>query len=287
MALKNEFGDMTLPKEKLYGIYRGVVVDNNDPDQTGRCRIRIYGIHSQETTKTDTDGIPNDELPWAEPVLGLLEGSLSGQGLFSLPLVGSHVMVFFENGNHMQIRYFASVPAKTDWANGAGTYPHNVYLKVHSGHYFEVDSSPGNERIKVYHKTGTLCEIDKDGNIQLTGVKNQTINITNDVTQTVGGNESDTVTGNNTVNVSGNVSQTVGGDESDTISGSLTITVTGNTDVTSPTVTINGNLVVNGTVASSGTMTALKDTTPTGLTTHIHGGVDTGLGSTQGTTLGT
>jgi hypothetical protein len=33
--------------DKLYGIYRGVVEENNDPKKRGRCRIRVWGLHTE------------------------------------------------------------------------------------------------------------------------------------------------------------------------------------------------------------------------------------------------
>ncbi len=97
--------------EKLNGIYRGVVEDRNDPKKAGRVRVRVFGVHTKEKVKGEYDGIPTDELPWAQPVAGLIEGSITGMGQFSVPLQGSHVFVFFENGNHMQPRYFGTAPA--------------------------------------------------------------------------------------------------------------------------------------------------------------------------------
>ncbi|MFW6377495.1 MAG: hypothetical protein ACOCZ5_02500 [bacterium] len=44
--------------------------------------------------------------------MGLFEGGVSGFGSWSVPLQGSHVFLFFENGNHLQPRYFASAPGK-------------------------------------------------------------------------------------------------------------------------------------------------------------------------------
>jgi len=235
--LKNEFSDMTLPREKLYGIFRGIVEDNLDPEQQGRCKIRVFGVHSQNKIKTSTDGIPTDELLWAEPVLSLIEGSITGQGLFSVPLVNSHVFVFFESGHILQPRYFATVPAKGDWNTKVSTYPHNIVLETHAGHYIEIDSSPSNERIKVYHKTGTLSEIDKDGNIQITGVKNETINITDNVTRTVGGTFKDDVTG----------------DVTETFKSNWNVNVTGNISITSSSdITVQG---VNVNVTASGVCT--------------------------------
>lgn len=101
------------PKVQQFGgIYRGVVEDNNDPLRMGRCRIRIWGIHTDVKEETEAEGIPTDKLPWSEPCLGLLEGSVSGAGLFSVPLQGSHVFLFFEGGNWECPRYFATAPGK-------------------------------------------------------------------------------------------------------------------------------------------------------------------------------
>ena len=108
--IRNQPEDFIPSIEQLYGIFRGVVEDNNDPEKAGRCRVRVFGIHSELKVMTILEGIPVEELLWAEPAMGLIEGSVSGFGLWSVPVQGSHVFVFFENGNPMQPRYFATVP---------------------------------------------------------------------------------------------------------------------------------------------------------------------------------
>jgi hypothetical protein len=69
-------------KRKLYGKYRGTVVDNADPSQRGRLRVSVPGVLSRRAT------------PWAElclPALG---------GLTAAPLaVGAPVLVEFEAGD--------------------------------------------------------------------------------------------------------------------------------------------------------------------------------------------
>lgn len=95
---------------KLNGFYRGVVEDNIDPDKKGRVRARIWGIHTKTKVKSDFDGIPTEELPWVEPCLPIMEGGVGGFGMFGVPVQGSHIMIFFENGNINQSRYFASLP---------------------------------------------------------------------------------------------------------------------------------------------------------------------------------
>lgn len=108
--MKAPISDYTVDNDKFWGIYRGVVEDRYDPEMLGRCRIRVLGVHDQQLVKDDLNGIPTKELPWAEPCYGLFEGSVSGNGSWSVPLQGSYVFVFFENGNWMQIRYFLSAP---------------------------------------------------------------------------------------------------------------------------------------------------------------------------------
>jgi hypothetical protein len=107
---KNQPSDLKIETTKLTGFYRGVVEDNNDPKKAGRVRVRVFGLHTENKKKTATDGIPTDELPWAEPCLPIIEGSISGFGMWGVPLQGSHVMVFFENSHILQPRYFASMP---------------------------------------------------------------------------------------------------------------------------------------------------------------------------------
>ena len=108
--IKNDPSEFHPPLEKLFGIYRGVVEDNNDPEKRGRCKIRIFGLHSENLVLSGMEGIPVEDLPWSEVVLPVLEGSVTGFGFWSVPLQGSHVFLFFENGNIQFPKYFASAP---------------------------------------------------------------------------------------------------------------------------------------------------------------------------------
>lgn len=54
--------------------YRGIVVDNADPKQSGRCKVRIFELHGlpqdaellDGTPSADLTSIEDDKLPWAE-----------------------------------------------------------------------------------------------------------------------------------------------------------------------------------------------------------------------------
>ena len=54
----------------------GVVEDINDPLEMGRCRVRCFGFHSD-----DTNLVPVEALPWAVPVQPVTSAAKSGIGL--------------------------------------------------------------------------------------------------------------------------------------------------------------------------------------------------------------
>jgi len=112
--MKNKFDDLKQRDNQLHGFYRGIVEDRNDPDKLGRCRIRVFGIHTEVKIQTPTEGIPTDHLPWAEPAISAVEGGVTGFGVWSVPLQGSQVLVYFEEGNMMKPRWLASLPGKPE-----------------------------------------------------------------------------------------------------------------------------------------------------------------------------
>lgn len=46
-----------------------------------------------------------------------------------------------------------------------GAYPYNKVTQTESGHIFEIDDTPGSERLHIYHKSGTYIEIDSNGSV--------------------------------------------------------------------------------------------------------------------------
>lgn len=106
--IKTPLNDVQPDQTILSGIYRGIVEDSNDPEKSGRVRVRVFAIHTMNAEQTESEGIPIKHLPWAIPALPITTGGVAGLGNFSVPKKGSHVFVFFENGNIMHPVYFAT-----------------------------------------------------------------------------------------------------------------------------------------------------------------------------------
>lgn len=112
--MKNLISDLKLKDNVLSGFFRGIVEDRNDPEKLGRCRIRVFGVHTDVKQQSSTEGVPTEHLPWAEPATSPVEGGVSGFGLWSIPLQGAQVLVFFEEGNIMKPMYMASLPGRPE-----------------------------------------------------------------------------------------------------------------------------------------------------------------------------
>ena len=313
--IKNDPSEFQPQLEILNGIYRGVIEDNNDPEKRGRCKIRVFGINTENKTKTNFDGIPTEELLWSEPCMGLLEGSVSGFGLWSVPVQGSHVFVFFEAGHILKPKYFATVPGvptnpsnpskgfndpngnyptehrlnepdfhrlsrevteetlldikkenqikgitnglnKGTWDEPDSAYkakyPDNIVFTTHGGITIEIDNTPNEQRVHLYHPSNTYIEIDKDGNVSIkeTGNKFEIIEkssnkyIMKDENETIDNNKTKYIKQNEYMQVDSNQEEKIGGNRKLTIEGNSTIDVSGKCDNTVSGVhTIKGSTI--------------------------------------------
>lgn len=76
----------------------GVVEDRKDPEKLGRCRVRIFGYHTDSR-----EILPVKDLPWAIPIQPITSAGISGIGSSPLgPVEGTWVMGFFLDGDDMQ-----------------------------------------------------------------------------------------------------------------------------------------------------------------------------------------
>lgn len=70
----------------------GVVEDRLDPVNVGRCKVRIFGSHTD-----NLDILPTKDLPWAQPIFPVNGSMLSGT-----PQEGDYVFGFFMDGQSSQ-----------------------------------------------------------------------------------------------------------------------------------------------------------------------------------------
>lgn len=108
-----------------------------------------------------------------------------------------------------------------------GEYLYNKVETTLSGHIFEVDDTPGAERICEMHKSGSFYEIHPDGS-RVLKIFGDNFEITlSDNNLVVGGNLNITVQGNANILTKGNVKQKIAGNYDLTVHGNMTTRVKG------------------------------------------------------------
>ena len=141
--------------------FLGEVVNvKDDPEKLGRVKVRVFGVY---------DDVKEDDLPWAQIVVPVTQGVHEGKGQYLGILKGTQVFGMFLDGKSSQLpMVIGTVPKEGDTNEKAlENYPDNKVYETESGHYKEYDDTPGAERIKESHKSGTYYEINKDGNMTI------------------------------------------------------------------------------------------------------------------------
>lgn len=189
------------------------------------------------------------------------------------------------------------------------TYPYNHVYETESGHVKEYDDTPGIERIKERHKSGTQYEIGPNGskverivkdNYQLVA-GNDTIEVKGSVKIIVSGDAKLSVAKDLTANVGGMLETVVAGNAIATIAGTTTVLNTGDinltvsgkdsanltlksqystTEAAGSTTMHKGEIKLDGNVTVTGT-TKIADSTIT-LDTHTHGSNNVNQANTAG-----
>lgn len=109
--------------------------------------------------------------------------------------------------------------AGTNPAEKISTYPLNHVHVSESGHVFEVDDSPGAERIHQYHRTGTFVEIQPNGTRSTKVVGKDYEIVISDKKVFIQGNMTVSIDGDAKMLVKGNHYTEVGGDQYVTVYG--------------------------------------------------------------------
>ena len=161
----------------------GIVEDINDPLHLGRVKVRILNEHD--------DYVRTEDLTWSHMMMPVTSASLHGAGDTPRLSLGTNVVGFFIDTNEKQLSMImGSFPIIPDMdyakhsisglARGkqliekeqigpepaspyASEYPYNRVITTPGGHVIELDDTPDNERIHLYHKSGSYIEIHPDG----------------------------------------------------------------------------------------------------------------------------
>lgn len=102
----------------------GVVEDRMDPLYLGRCRVRVFGVHTQ-----DSFILPTMDLPWAVSVTPATSASMNGVGTAPVgPVEGTTVVGFFLDYPDTQMPAFIGSISGVPQSNNAPNDPNALSL---------------------------------------------------------------------------------------------------------------------------------------------------------------
>lgn len=123
----------------------GEVVENKDPENLGRCKIKVFGKF---------DLLPTNDIPWAFPSNRMMPGQ------HAVPNVGDVVAVRFDNGNIYMPEYHYQIDQNEDLKNevlDASSEPHKVVSLIYDK----------DKNLKIFWEPSKGLVIETDGPILL------------------------------------------------------------------------------------------------------------------------
>ncbi|MBO7615058.1 MAG: hypothetical protein J6T15_05120 [Bacilli bacterium] len=169
--------------------YRGTVVDNHDPLNLGRVRVRIPQIYGSETQRNSSLYTPTSSIPFATSAI--MVGAGNNTGSFLIPNIGDTVFVTFENEDPRLPIYFGGILTRDGTGKFIGTNDandNNLYT-VNSTEDFNTDITSEADRV-IYKslKGATIIISDKDGkeHISIVDQLGQRISLENTSGDTLG-----------------------------------------------------------------------------------------------------
>jgi phage baseplate assembly protein V len=133
------------------------VKSTDDPLQLGRVRILVPDLH---------DGLSGTDLPYAICMTPVFRGSLGNAGYFSVPRVGSRVLVIFDMGHIDSPIIIGELrDINTKITSLLTDYPATYGFTDENGTTFNVDTS--SKVLTIKHQGSTII-IDNNGNVDIT-----------------------------------------------------------------------------------------------------------------------
>jgi len=161
--------------QRYYSLYPAEVVNNEDPDQRGRVKLKIPSLNLENNAAHPA---------WANPVVGPVPFG-DGYGSYNVPRVGEKVWAWFRQGEVKDLMYF-----HLSFAPGASKPPGFTDVEdrgfvTRGGHTFKVRDADGDEQIQIKHKTGTEVVISPTGLLTLKTANGDSVKIDPDGKLTV------------------------------------------------------------------------------------------------------
>jgi hypothetical protein len=244
----------------------GIVQSVSDPKKLGRVKVKVFNAHDNIETKDlpwsqVMMGANTPAVNGTGHSVNLAIGSLV-VGMFldaqwqefivmgSLPtktdittdddtdIGGSEAETTNDPDNNARVR--AEVDPTADDIKGtyepasayAPVYPYNNVYETESGHVKEYDDTPGYERIKERHKSGTQYEIQPNGSKIEKIVRDNYQLVVGHDTLEVRGNVKIIVSGDANIAVAKNLTAQVGQDMTTIVGGNMEANITGTTSLT-------------------------------------------------------
>jgi hypothetical protein len=178
----------------------GKVVDNDDPEREGRCRVEVFGMFN---------GLSANELPWASPGgRKMFAGGDGGFSDISIPKIDSFVQVRFVEGDILNPEYVAiqninpAVQAEIE-----GSYLNSHVIAYDNDEELKIFYTPA-KGVEIFLKRShvtinsdasiTIEHADSESIIELVGPN---INITASSSVNITANSSVNIAANSSVNI--------------------------------------------------------------------------------------
>lgn len=146
-------------ENQLGKVYYGKVVDNNDPDKEGHCKVNVFGLFDELTI---------EDIPWAAPgsSKSFGGGEDGGFGDISIPKINAIVKVIFPEGNMYSPEWIGIAYINNNVIQEIGdTYLNSNVLAYDVDEELKILYTPG-KGLVFYHKESQII-INPDSSITI------------------------------------------------------------------------------------------------------------------------